>query len=78
MLCQPDIGCAVTTLVQFSTALNALYYKSIKHLAICLCQTQDWGIMCWCSEPVDSLPKVSYDPLKFDEALPVIPPPLHL
>jgi len=44
-LCCPDIGYAVTTLVKFSTAPNALHYKSLKHLAIYLRKTQDWGIM---------------------------------
>jgi len=68
----------VTTLAKFSTAPNALHYKSLKHLAIYLRQTQDWGIMHWCSEPVASLPEVPYVPMKFDDSLPVIPPPAHL
>jgi len=59
--CRPGIGHAATTLAKFSKALNALHYKSRKHLAICLHQTQDWGIMHWRSEPVDSLPEVSYE-----------------
>ena len=78
VLCRPDIGYAVTTLAKFSTAPNALHYKSLKHLAIYLHQTQDLGIMHWRSEPVDSLPEVSCDPMKFDDSLPVIPPPSHL
>jgi len=78
VLCQPDIGHAVTTLARFSTAPNALYYKSLKHLAIYLHQTQDWGIMYWRSEPIVSLPGVPYVPMKFDDSLPVIPPPAHL
>jgi len=78
VLCRPDIGCAVTTLAKFSTAPNALHYKSLKHLAIYLRQTQDWGIMYWHSEPVKSLPVVSHVPMTFDESLPVIPPPSHL
>jgi len=77
-LCPPDIGCAVTTLAKFSAMLDALHCKSLKHLAICLRQTQDWGIMHWCSEPVDSLPEVPHDPMKFDDSLPVIPPRSHL
>jgi len=52
--------------------------KSLKHLAIYLRQTHDWGIMYWRSEPVTSLPKVPYVPMKFDDSLPVIPPPAHL
>jgi len=43
VLCRPNIGYAVTTLAKFSTAPNALHYKSLKHLAIYLRQTQDWG-----------------------------------
>jgi len=43
VLCRPDIGYAVTTLAKFSAAPNALHHKSLKHLAICLRQTQDWG-----------------------------------
>ena len=77
-LCGPDIGYAVTTLAKFSTAPNALHYKSLKQLAIYLQQMQDWGIMYWRSEPVDLLPEVSYDPVKFDDSLPVISPPSHL
>jgi len=68
----------VTTLAKFSAMLDALHCKSLKHLAICLRQTQDWGIMHWCSEPVDSLPEVPHDPMKFDDSLPVIPPRSHL
>jgi len=45
VLCRPDIGYTVTTLAKFSTAPNALHYKSLKHLAIYLRQTQDWGIL---------------------------------
>jgi len=78
LLCCPDIGYAVTTLAKFSTAPNALHYKSLKHLVIYLCQTQDWGIMYWHSEPVASLPEVHYVLMKFDDSLPVIPPPAHL
>jgi len=78
VLCRPDIGYAVTTLVKFSTAPNALHYKSLKHLATYLHQTQDWGIMYWCSEPIASLPEVPHVPMKFDDSLPVIPPPAHL
>jgi len=78
ILCRPDIGYAVTTLAKFSTAPNALHYKSLKHLAIYLRQTQDWGIMYWRSEPVASLPEVPYVPMKFDDCLPIIPPPMHL
>jgi len=78
VLCRPDIGYAVTTLAKFSTAPNALYYESLKHLAICLHQTQDWGIMYLRSEPVASLPEVTYVPMKFDDSLPVIPPPANL
>jgi len=72
---------------------NALYFKSLKHLAICLRQTQDWGIMHWRSAPVETqdwgimhwrsapvetLPKAPCNPLKFDDSLPVIPPPANL
>jgi len=32
----------------------------------------------WRSEPVASLPEVPYVPMKFDDSLPVIPPPSHL
>jgi len=78
VLCRPDIGYTVTTLVKFSTAPNALHYKSLKHLAICLHQTQDWGIMHWCREPVTLLPEVPHTPMTFDDSLPVIPPPAHL
>jgi len=78
VLCRPDIGYAVTTLAKFSTAPNALHYKSLKHLATYLRQTQDWGIMYWRTEPVDSLPEVPYTPMKFDDSLPIIPPPSHL
>jgi len=78
VLCRPDIGYAVTTLAKFSTAPNALHYKSLKHLAIYLRQTQDWGIMCWRTEPVDSLPEVPHTPMKLDDSLPVTPPPSHL
>jgi len=39
---------------------------------------QDWGIMCWRTEPVVSLPEVPYTPMTFDDSLPVIPPPAHL
>jgi len=78
MLCCPDIGYVVMTLAKFSTAPNALHHKSLKHLAIHLRQTQDWGIMHWRSEPVASLPEVPHVPMKFDESLPVIPPPSHL
>jgi len=78
LLCRPDIRYAVTTLAKFSTAPNVLHYKSLKHLAICLRQTQDWGIMHWHMEPVDSLPEVPHTPMKFDDSLPVIPLPSHL
>jgi len=78
VLCRPDIGHAVTTLAKFSTAPKALHYKSLKHLAICLRQTQDWGIVHWRSEPVESLPEVPHVSMKFDDSLPVIPPPSHL
>jgi len=47
ILCCPGIGHAVTTLAKFSTAPNALKHTSLKHLAICLRQTQDWGIVDW-------------------------------
>jgi len=66
------------TLAKFSTAPNALHCKSLKHLAICLRQTQDWGIMCWHAEPVASLPEVPHTAVRFDDSLPVIPPPAHL
>jgi len=33
VLCRPDIGYTVTTLAKFSTAPNALHYKSLKHLS---------------------------------------------
>ena len=78
VLCRPDVGYAVTTLAKFSTAPNALCYKSLKHLAIYLRQTQDWGIMHWRSEPVETLPEVLCVPMTFDDSLPVIPPPSHL
>jgi len=78
VICRPGIGYAVTTLTKFSTAPNALHYEYLKHLVICLCQTQDWDIMHWCSEPVASLPKVPCVPMQFDDSLPVIPPPAHL
>ena len=78
VLCRPNIGHAVTTLAKFSTAPNALHCKSLKHLAICLHQTQDWGIMCWRSEPVESLPEVPHVPVTFDDSLSLIPPPSHL
>jgi len=78
VLCCPNIGYAVTTLATFSTAPNALHYKSLKHLVIYLRQTQDWGIMYWRTEPVVSLPEVPYVPMTFDDSLPVIPPPAHL
>jgi len=77
-LCCPDIGYAVTTLAKFSTAPNVLHYKSLKHLAICLRQTQDWGIVHWRLEPVASLPEVPYVPMMFDQSLPIIPSPSHL
>jgi len=51
---------------------------SLKHLAIYLRQTQDWGIMHWHTETVASLPEVPYVPMVFDESPPVIPPPSHL
>jgi len=78
VLCRPDIGHAVTTPAKFSTAPNALHHKFLKHLAICLCQTQDWGIMHWCWEPVASLPEVPHVPVTFNKSLPVFPPPSHL
>jgi len=34
--------------------------------------------MCWRSETMDTPPEVSYDPIKFDDSLPVIPPTPHL
>jgi len=34
--------------------------------------------MYWCSQPIASLPKVPHVPMKFDDSLPVIPPPAHL
>jgi len=74
----PTLGYAVTTLAKFSTAPNALHYKSLKHLAIYLHQTQDWGIVYWRMEPVVSLPEVPCTPMTFDDSLPVIPPPAHL
>jgi len=77
-LCRPNVGHAVTTLAKFSTAPNAPHYKSLKHLAIYLHQTKGWGIVHWRSEPVDSPPPVSYDPMNFDDSLPIIPPPSHL
>jgi len=77
-LCHPDIGDAVTTLAKFSAAPNALHHESLKHLAICLRQTHDWGIVCWHSEPVASLPEVPCVPMKFYDSLPLIPPPAHL
>jgi len=78
VLCRPDIEYTVTTLAKFSTAPNALHYESLKHLAIYLHQTQDWGIVHWRSEPVASLPEVLYVPMKFNDSLPVVPPPVHL
>jgi len=78
VLCRPDIGYAVTTLAKFSTAPDALHHKSLKHLATHLRHTQDWGIVHWHTEPVDSLPEVSCAPMTFDDSLPVIPPPSHL
>ena len=78
VLCRADIGYAVTTLAKFSTAPNELHYKSLKHLAIYLRQTQDWGILYWRSEPVLDLPSVPYITMTFDDALPLIPPPTSL
>jgi len=78
VLCRPDIGHAVTTLAKFSTAPNALHHESLKHLAIHLRQTQDWGIVHWRSEPVETLPEVPHVPMTFDDSPPVIPPPPHL
>jgi len=40
--------------------------------------TQDWGIMHWRSEPVETLPEVPYVSMMFDDTLPIIPPPSHL
>jgi len=77
-LCRPDIGYAVMTLEKFSTAPNALHHKSLKHLAIYLRQTQDWGIMYWRMEPVVLLLKVPCVPMMFDNSLLAIPPPAHL
>jgi len=78
VLCRPNIGYAVMTLAKFSTAPNALHYKSLKHLAIYLRQTQDWGIVYWNLEPIASLPEVPCVPMKFDDSLPLIPLPSHL
>ena len=78
VLCRPDIGYAVTTLAKFSTSPNELHYKSLKHLAIYLRQTQDWGIIYWRSSPVESLPDVPVILMTFDDSLPTIPPPKSL
>jgi len=78
VLCCHNIGCAVTTLAKFSAAPNALHCKSLKHLAICLRQTQDWGIVHWRSEPVETLPEVPHVLMTFDDSLPAIPHPSHL
>ena len=78
VLCRPDIGYAVTTLAKFSTAPNELHYKSLKHLAIYLRQTQDWGIMYWRQHPIADLPEVPYEPMVFDDGLPGMPPPQSL
>jgi len=78
VLCRPDIGYAVTTLAKFSTAPNELHYKALKHLAIYLRQTQDWGIYYWRSQPVEGLPDVPFTPMTYDESLPTIPSPTSL
>jgi len=75
---RPAIGYAATTLAKFSDAPNALHHESLKNLAIYLHQTQNWGIVHWRSEPVDLLPEVPCEPIKFDDSLSVIPSPMHL
>jgi len=77
-LCRPDIGHAVTALAKFSTAPNELHHKSLKHLAICLRQTQDWGVLCWRATSVEGLLDAPCAPVVCDEALPRIPPPQSL
>jgi len=78
VLCRADIGHAVTAFAKFSTAPNELHCKALKHLAIHLHQTQDWGIICWRSDPVKDLPHVPCTPREFYDELPVTPPPHSL
>ena len=73
VLCRPDIGYAVTTLAKFSTAPNPLHYKSLKHLAIYLRQTIDWGIIYWHPSPNSSLPDIPFICVIPDPSLPRIP-----
>ena len=68
-----DIGYAVTTLAKFSIGPQPIHYQALKHLAIYLRHTIEWGIIYWRPAPNDDLPNIPYECVPIDPDLPPVP-----
>eukprot|EP00957_Ditylum_brightwellii_P071369 5425597-Ditylum_brightwellii.AAC.1 len=55
VICRPDIGYTVAELSKFSNKPAQCHYKTIKRVYRYLCQTIDWRIIFWRSEPQEEL-----------------------
>jgi hypothetical protein len=71
---RPDIGFAIALLAKFSAAPAKLHYRGLKGVAKYLCNTIDWGIICWCPAPSPALDPVPLTLLETDGQLPPFPP----
>jgi hypothetical protein len=73
VVCQLDIGYAITFLSHFATALAEEHYKALKDIAKYLHRTIDWGIIYGCAAPFASLLHVPLPQPNIDLSLPQFP-----
>ena len=73
VLCRLDIGYAITLLAKFSIAPSKLHYQALKHLAIYLRHTIDWGIIYWRPSPNKLLPVGTHVLVIPDASIPRVP-----
>ena len=82
VICRCDISFAVTFLSRFATCPTLQHYQALKHLALYLRVTKDWGIVYWRPQdkPRTDKPDTEWQPPRMskneeDENLPDFPSP---
>ena len=73
VICRLDVGYAITTLAKFAHAPARIHYQALKHLALYLKSTIDWGIIYWRSSLNFAFPHKSWDLPFISDDLPTFP-----
>jgi hypothetical protein len=73
VVCELDIGFAITLLLKFTSAPAREHYLALKNIVRYLCRTKDWGIVYWHESPVESLLKIDLVQPESDLSLPASP-----